>query len=116
MGHPLIDIVDLMLELGVKREDSTKFIKRFCDALGTSLEKDLYDQIYNLQLRKKLAELLLAYIKEVYLYDSLRYEKIFFIADTFSHCYERFRSIDIFEENRDFIMKTICEPIFGVKA
>ena len=30
---------------------------------------------------------------------------------------EEFKSaIEIFNKNRDFIMKTICEPIFGVKA
>ena len=67
-------------------------------------------------LRKKLGELITAYIKEVYLYDSYRYEKIMHIADTFSHLYERFVKIPIFKEHRHFIMKTITEPILGVKA
>ena len=65
---------------------------------------------------KKLGELLMAYIKEVYVYNSYRYEKILHTADTFSHCYERFCGIKIFKEKREFILKTICEPIFGVKA
>ena len=43
-------------------------------------------------------------------------DKIIEIADTFSHLYERFCSIPIFSQNKNFIMKTICEPIFGVKA
>ena len=63
-----------------------------------------------------IGELLLSYIREVYLYDSYRYDKIIEIADIFSHLYERFCIIPIFKENREFIMKTICEPIFGVKA
>jgi hypothetical protein len=116
MGHPFIDFVDLMLELGLKRQDDMKFLKMVSDVSNIPFQQEIYDQIYALQLRKKLADLVVSYIKEVYLYGSLRYEKIFFIADIFSHCYDRFRSIDIFEENRDFIMKTICEPIFGVKA
>ena len=116
MGHPFIDFVDLILELGVRSEDEPKILDLFCAKTGVSSDRDIYDRIYQLQLRKKLGELIVAYIKEIYLYGSYRYDKILFIADTFSHCYERFCSIDIFKENRDFIMKTICEPIFGVKA
>jgi len=116
MGHPFIDFVDLILEMGVKTEDEGLLLDSFCEKIGVPREDTLYNRIYHLQLRKKLGELIIAYIKEVYLYDSFRYQKILYIADTFSHCYERFCCIDIFKENRDFIMKTICEPIFGVKA
>ena len=116
MGHPFLDIVDLMLELGLETKDDKRFIGMLCDSLSVSFQQDLFDEMYNLQLRKKLAELVTSYIKEVYLYDSFRYEKIFYIADTFAHSYDRFCSIPMFKENRDFIMKTICEPIFGVKA
>ncbi len=116
MGHPFIDIVDLMLELGLETKDDDRFLKMVCDSLSISFDKDIFDGIYNLQLRKKLAELVTSYIKEVYLYDSFRYDKLFYIADTFAHSYNRFCSIPVFKENRDFIMKTICEPIFGVKA
>ena len=83
---------------------------------GIENNRDLYFTVSELQLRKKLGNLLLGYIKEVYLYDSYRYDKIIEIADIFSHLYERFCVIPAFKENRDFIMKTICEPIFGVKA
>jgi hypothetical protein len=116
MGHPFVDFVDLILEMGVETKNESILLDRFCEKIGFPREDSIYNRIYHLQLRKKLGELIIAYIKEVYLYDSFRYQKILFIADTFSHCYERFCSIDIFEENRDFIMKTICEPIFGVKA
>ena len=116
MGHPFVDFIDLILEMGVKPEDESRIFTIFRDKVGVPYEEHIYECIYRLQLRKKLGELLIAYIKEVYLYDSFRYQKILYIADTFSHCYERFCSIDIFKENKDFIMKTICEPIFGVKA
>ena len=86
------------------------------EELKIKYDQNIYNSIYQVQLRKKLAELVISYIKEVYLFDSFRYERIFYIADTFSHCYKRFCSIDIFEKNKEFIMKTICEPIFGVKA
>ena len=116
MGHKYVDLVDIMLELGLKIEDDGRFIDLFCNKLEIDYDTKTYQKFYELQIRKKLAELVISYIKEVYLYDSFRYQKIFFIADTFSQCYKRFCSIDIFKKNREFIMKTICEPIFGVKA
>ena len=116
MGHEYVDLVDIMLELGLKTEDDGRFTDLFCNKLGIGYDNKTYQKFYELQIRKKLAELLISYIKEVSLYDSFRYQKIFFIADTFSQCYKRFCSIDIFKKNREFIMKTICEPIFGVKA
>ena len=70
----------------------------------------------NLSLVDKVEIRITEYIKEVYVYDSYRYNNIINISSVFSHCYERFCKIKMFYENRDFIMKTICEPIFGVKA
>ena len=115
-GHPLVDFIDILLELGVSSYDDKRLAVHFCEELKIKYDQNIYDSIYQVQLRKKLAELVISYIKEVYLFDSFRYERIFYIADTFSHCYKRFCSIDIFEKNKEFIMKTICEPIFGVKA
>jgi len=116
MGHPYVDFVDLILETGVNEDNDIKLLKKFCDSGEIAVNRDLYFQVYLMQLRKKLADLLISYIREVYLYDSYRYEQILYIADNFSHLYERFCKIELFKNNRDFIMKTICEPIFGVKA
>ena len=116
LGHPYVDYIDIIMELGVSTDDEKKIFIKICDKMGISFDQYLYDCIFKVQVRKKLAELIISYIREVYLYDSFRYERIFYIADTFSHCYKRFCSIDIFKKNREFIMKTICEPIFGVKA
>tara|TARA_R110000824_G_scaffold170448_1_gene347839 strand:- start:3609 stop:4676 length:1068 start_codon:yes stop_codon:yes gene_type:complete len=116
MGHPFLDFMDLSFELGIPKEEEMSFFSKFCKAGDFIPNRNLYYTLYDLQLRKKLTDLLTSYIREVYLYDSFRYEKILFIADTFAHCYEKFCQIDLFKENRKFIMKTICEPIFGVKA
>ena len=116
MGHPFLDFIELSLELGVPKGDEMSFFSEFCRAGDVVPNRDLYYNLYDLQIRKKLTELLTSYIREVYLYDSFRYEKILFIADSFSHCYDKFSNIDLFKKNREFIMKTVCEPIFGVKA
>jgi hypothetical protein len=116
MGHPYIDFVDLLFEMGGSQDNDILLWKLFCEQGNFTENRDLYHAVYEMQIRKKLAELLLSYIKEIYLYGSYRYEEILNIADSFSHCYERFCKIPIFKEKRRFIMKTICEPIFGVKA
>ena len=116
MGHPYVDFADLILDSGFLKENDIPLFNEFCSIGGIENNRDLYFTVVELQIRKKLGNLLLGYIKEVYLYDSYRYDKIIEIADIFSHLYERFCVIPAFKENRDFIMKTICEPIFGVKA
>lgn len=116
MGHPYIDLCDLVIEMGGPTENDIPLWKSFCKSGSYPEDRELYSKVYELCIRKKLADLLISYIKEIYLYDSFRYEKIFYIADSFSHAYARFCRIESFKENKDFIMKTICEPIFGVKA
>ena len=116
MGHPFTDFTDLLLELGIEEENQYSILSQFCKSGDLPENRDFFDQLYQIQLRKKLGDLISNYIKEIYVYDSYRYDNILNIADIFSHCYERFCKIEIFNKNRDFIMKTICEPIFGVKA
>ena len=88
----------------------------FCEYAGVELDMRLYLKFYNCLMRKKIADLISAYIYEVYLFNSYRVNRILDVADTFSHCYERFRSVPLFEENREFVLKTLTEPILGVKA
>jgi len=116
MGHPFIDLIDLILEIGLSEEDQYRYLSKFCKVGGLAEERDYFKSLYEIQVRKKVGDLISNYIKEIYIYDSYRYDNILNIADVFSHCYERFCKIEIFNKNRNFIMKTICEPIFGVKA
>jgi hypothetical protein len=116
MGHPYIDFIDLILDLGLPQDSQYSLLSSFCQRGGIPENRNLFKSLYEIQLRKKLLILITEYIKEVYVYDSYRYNNIINIASVFSHCYERFCNIKMFYENRDFIMKTICEPIFGVKA
>lgn len=116
MGHPYIDFIDIILDVGLPKDSQYSLLSTFCERGGVVEDRTLFKSLYEIQLRKKLLILVTEYIKEVYVYDSYRYNNILSIANTFSHCYERFCKIKMFGENKDFIMKTICEPIFGVKA
>lgn len=116
MGHPFVDFINLILESGLGREQEKDLLTLFCEYTNIQLDKRLYHAFYECLLRKKLVELIGSYIYEVYLFKSYRLDKILNIADTFSQCYDRFRVIPIFEQNREFILKTLTEPILGVKA
>ena len=116
IGHPFVDFIELILESGFSRDHEKQLLPVFCEHTGTELDMRLYLKLYNSLMRKKLVDLISAYIYEVYLFNSYRVNRILDIADTFSQCYERFRSIPLFEQNREFILKTLTEPILGVKA
>lgn len=116
MGHPFVDFIELILESGFGRQYEKDLLPLFCSCTDTQLDKRLYHMLYESLLRKKLVELIGTYIYEVYLFKSYRIDKILNVADTFSQCYNRFRVIPLFEENRDFILKTLTEPLLGVKA
>lgn len=116
MGHPYIDLINLIFELGVHPDNQFRLLSLFCQKGDINEDRPLFKSIYEIEIRKKILILITEYVKEVYVYDSYRYNNILNIADTFSHCYERFCKVKMFHKNREFIMKTICEPIFGVKA
>jgi hypothetical protein len=56
------------------------------------------------------------YLKEVYLYSSERTEMIINISDRFYDSYDRYMSIKYFRDNKEFIFKTLTEPILDQKA
>ena len=116
MGHPLVDFIELILESGFAREHEKDLLPLFCAHTNIQLDKRFYHKLYECLLRKKLVELIGSYLYEVYLFKSYRMNKILDIADTFSQCYDRFRVIPLFEENREFILKTLTEPVLGVKG
>lgn len=116
MGHPFVDFINLILEGGLGRAYEKNLLPLFCNHTNTQLDKRLYHALYESLLRKKLVELIGTYIYEVYVFKSYRLNKILNVADMFSQCYDRFRVIPLFEENRQFILKTLTEPVLGVKA
>jgi hypothetical protein len=116
LGHPFVDFIELMLECGFSRDHEKELLPVFCEHTHTELDARLYQKFYSCLMRKKLVDLISAYIYEVYLFNSYRMDRILNVADTFSLCYDRFRAIPVFEDSREFVLKTLTEPILGVKA
>ena len=102
MGHPYVDFIDIILDLGLPKDAQYSLLSTFCQRGGIAEDRTLFKSLYEIQLRKKLLILITEYIKEVYVYDSYRYNNILSIANTFSHCYERFCGVEMFHKNKDF--------------
>ena len=96
MGHPYIDFINLIVELGVEPDDQFQLLSAFCQKGGINEDRTLFKSLYEIEIRKKILILITEYVKEVYVYDSYRYNNILNIADTFSHCYERFCKVKMF--------------------
>ncbi len=116
LHHPFVDFVDFILDFGADPETEGIFFEDFCElgAFGV-WEEQLYKDVYNILLRKKLADLVGQYLIEVYMFESRRIDNLVHLADNFSLCAERFRRIPAFLNNQDFLVKTITEPILGIK-
>jgi hypothetical protein len=102
----------------VNYELESHLFKQFCNKMEIDYNENSlneYKQYYEFSLRCKAAEILINYLKEVYLYKSLRTSKIIKLCDRFSQGYERFSTISFLNENKEFIIKTLTEPIFGIK-
>jgi hypothetical protein len=118
-SHCFIDLSELIIELGIPSHAEILMIEKFCDVLKIEFNKHAlknYNICYKISLIKKALELIVSYLKEIYLYSSYRNTKIIDIADKFSQCFDRFMKIDILNENKEFILKTLTEPILNEKA
>lgn len=110
-GHVFSDLSSLILSFGIKEKTETQLVKSLCSYFGLDYDKGLYNDFYNIELRKHCISYLLRYLKEVYIYESQRVYEIVRVIDEFSLCYERMCKIPVFKENRGFIRKNITEPV-----
>ena len=114
--HPFLDLIDLGINLGLKNSEEKELLRTFLSTYDIKEGQDLYNQIYSLQLKKKILELLHGYLREVYMFRSQRLDSIIDIVNEFHLSYSKFRKIGLFLDNREFLFNTITEPIFGLKA
>tara|TARA_A100001201_G_scaffold24188_2_gene27381 strand:+ start:4842 stop:5831 length:990 start_codon:yes stop_codon:yes gene_type:complete len=114
--HPFIDLVDFILDFGADNKTETLFLDEFCKVGNLDKDRHLYNEIYQLQLRQKLLDMVSQYLLEVYVLRSQRITNLVDLANLFAQSLDRFRCIPVFLDNNSFLLKTITEPILGVKA
>lgn len=118
-SHCFFDLNELFIELGIPENLEYELLEKFCSNLKIEFNSNtlnLYKKCYQISLIKKAIELVSSYLKEVYLYSSERADMIINISDKFYDSYDRYMSIKYFKDNKDFIFKTLTEPILDQKA
>jgi hypothetical protein len=116
LHHPFSDFVDFILDIGLDKKAEGEAFRDFCELGSLEDETDIYQSVYELQLRRKLIQLVGCYLTEVYVFNSQRLDNLIRLAQTLYDCSKRFRRIPAFLDHQDFLVKTITEPILGVKA
>ena len=114
--HPLLDLVDIFLSFGVKKELEEEILNKFYRYYNIVHDQPFYDKLYIMQTKKKLLELLFSYLREVYMFQSTRLDVIIDISNEFNNCLSKFKNLDIFLDNKKFLFNLITEPIFGKKV
>jgi len=118
-SHCFLDLNEIIIELGIPENMELNLLERFCFNMQIEFNRDtikLYKKSYEIVLIRKAIHLMMNYLKEVYLYSSHRVDKIVEISDKFSQSYDKYMSISHFQNNKDFILKTLTEPILNSKA
>lgn len=114
-GHVYSDIANMTLYYGLNKPAEKVLLEKISSKMSIALDRDLYNEFYQIELRRKALEYLLQYLKEVYFYESSRVEVIINLIDSFSQSYKRLCKIPIINENRKFVLSNIAEPILDSK-
>ena len=110
-GHVYSDIANIALYYGLSKPVERTLLQKITKKMSLTVDNGLYNQFYELELRRKALHYLLQYLKEVYIYESSRIEVIINIIDSFSQSFNRICKIPIIRDNREFILSNIAEPI-----
>jgi hypothetical protein len=110
-GHVYSDIANITLYYGLSKPIEKALLQKIAQKMSLTVDDNLYNQFYQLELRRKALHYLLQYLKEVYIYESSRLEVIINLIDSFAQSFNRVCKIPIIRDNREFILRNIAEPI-----
>jgi len=110
-GHMYSDIANITLYYGLSKPVEKTLLQKITQKMSLTVDNNLYNQFYELELRRKALHYLLQYLKEVYVYESSRIEVIINLIDSFAQSFNRICKIPIIRDNREFILSNIAEPI-----
>jgi thiamine kinase-like enzyme len=112
-SHCFLDLADLFISMGASQKLEKELLDSFCSHLNINFEenKKLYVLCSNIAIRKKILSIIFDYLKEIYLFDSLRDDKIIYLNSQFLDNYQRFLTIEQFFQNKELFSKIITEPL-----
>jgi thiamine kinase-like enzyme len=115
-GNQLLDLASLVIYSGLSNDNGKELIENFlCTQCKEYSEQALleYRVCYQIMVRKVFLEILITYLKEVYVFSSSRPMKILDCIDLFSKNADDFFRIPAVVKHKEFIYKTIMEPVVG---
>ena len=112
-GNVMFDLSRLILSIGCSGNQKTQLIRKFCSETGVELNESEYDSCEKINLLLLLHNLAINYLYEVYMFDSAREINICNIINEFAQNYKNFHKLRLFEKHKEFISKTVIEPIVG---
>ena len=112
---PYLDLCDIILNLGFKNEAKDQIVSAYT-TVYKNFNDEKFKSFYDFCVKKKLLESLNDYLREVYELRCLRINKISEVISIFYSSFKNFKKLPVFIDNQDFLLKTITEPVLGVKA
>lgn len=112
---PYLDLCDIILNFSFRDEAQDQILSAY-KSVHKSFNEEKFKSFYDFCVKKKLVESLSDYLTEVYELRCLRIKKITEVISIFYSNLRNFKKLPIFIDNQDFLLKTITEPVLGVKA
>ena len=116
MGNAYLDLSRLSIYLALDSNQEKQMLAEFLKFKNKSLNEQEWQQYrscYDISIRMIFIELLVNYLKEVYIFSSFRPEKILNAVDIFSKNNKVFFRINPINQHKDFVYKVILEPLIG---
>jgi hypothetical protein len=111
-GNRYFDLASLVINIGVNQDTERQIFNFHSKNLPLNCWSE-YKACYEVAIRKTFLEMLISYLKEVYIFSSFRPIKILEMATKFSNNNQRFSNIPSVLKSYEFIYKTMFEPIIG---
>lgn len=112
MGHPAYDLSNMLMNIGVVGHTYQNYCKKITKKMGYPQED--WGVCWKLVAKKQLLEIVIAYLKEVYVYASSRPDEIAYLSAKLADLDSVFSEIPEYSENREFILSIVTEPILGL--
>ena len=115
-GNQYLDLSRLSIFLGLNSAQEKEMLTSLLKSKGQMLTKESWEEYrscYDIMIRMVFVELIVSYLKEVYIFSSFRPIKILSIIETFSKNNKAFFRLPIINEHYEFIYRMMLEPIIG---
>ena len=109
LANPLIELADLRMAFDV--EDSFEYKVFNAYNSENKYSWDEYLQARNFWASLKLVEYVFSYIREIYLFESLRQDKILEIFSSFCRNFKFFEHVSAFKKHKDEIVGLFSQPM-----